>query len=189
MSFINTGPTFPVTETSESLPRQSLLPMELPSTSSAVGSPAKTSALPPMPARAFLATALGFGETMGVSFANYDRNSSSWKTCRPCSREDSETFSEIWPRSGTMRNGIASRLPPLVRLIRGIGSGLWPTPRKCSGKNSAGTNRADFYRRMGFSPSSTTKGGRTASPTGGPLNPEWLEGHMGFPIGWTDLDA
>jgi hypothetical protein len=37
-------------------------------------------------------------------------------------------FSETWPRSGLMRNGIAYQLPPLVRLTDEIGSGLWATP-------------------------------------------------------------
>jgi len=36
-------------------------------------------------------------------------------------------FSETWPRSGIMSNGIAFQLPPLVHLTKGIGSGLLPT--------------------------------------------------------------
>ena len=37
-------------------------------------------------------------------------------------------FSETWPRSGTMRSGIAYRLPTLVPLTAGTESGSWPTP-------------------------------------------------------------
>lgn len=37
-------------------------------------------------------------------------------------------FSETWPRSGLMRNGIAYRLPPLVPLTAATESGSWPTP-------------------------------------------------------------
>jgi hypothetical protein len=44
-------------------------------------------------------------------------------------------------------------------------------------------NRADFYRRMGFEQSSTTKGGAVHSPPGGLLNPTWVERLMGFLLG------
>lgn len=162
--------------------------MELPSMSSAAASPARISVPRPLPLRELKARGLASGESMPVSFAKFDLSSSSWKMYQPSSAMEFPEFSVTWPTSGTIVGGIAYRLQPLVPLIRGIGSGLWPTPRKCSGKNSAGINRADFYRSMGFSRSSTTKGGKTASPSGGPLNPAWIEGYMGFPIGWTDLE-
>jgi hypothetical protein len=62
----------------------------------------------------------------------------------------------------------------------------FPTPRPCSGETSSGMNRAEFYRAMGFDPSSDTKGGSVQSPIGGSLNPTWVEWLMGFPLGWTD---
>lgn len=39
------------------------------------------------------------------------------------------------------------------------------------------------YNRKGASP---TSGDGLATQVGGPLNPEWLEWFMGFPIGWTE---
>ncbi len=52
---------------------------------------------------------------------------------------------------------------------------LWPTP-----------TARDRVRSPEF------REGRTLSPrelTGGLLNPEWVEWLMGYPIGWTELDA
>lgn len=39
-----------------------------------------------------------------------------------------ERFSEAWPRAGMTRSGTAYQRQPLAPLIKGIGSGLWPTP-------------------------------------------------------------
>jgi hypothetical protein len=46
-----------------------------------------------------------------------------------CFGEGLTAYSETWPRSGMMQSGIAYRLPPLVRLTDGTGSGLWRTPQ------------------------------------------------------------
>jgi len=62
------------------------------------------------------------------SLARYDPDTSSWKTSQLCLDGALETFSETWPRSGTMRSGTAFRLPTLVHLTDGIASGSWPTP-------------------------------------------------------------
>jgi hypothetical protein len=104
-----------------------LLPMELPSMSSAEGSPARTcpsqGAGPAFAARGRASGLKSFG-----SFAIFDLLSSSWKTSQRSLVEGLELFSETWPRSGTMRNGIAFLLEPLAPLTFGTASGLWPTP-------------------------------------------------------------
>jgi hypothetical protein len=68
------------------------------------------------------------GASMPVSLANYDPGSSSWKTSQGCLISGWEPFSETWPRSGTMRRGIAYPLPPLAPIIGETVSGLLPTP-------------------------------------------------------------
>jgi hypothetical protein len=68
------------------------------------------------------------GKSTPELLAKYDPDSCLWKTSQLCVEGGSEQFSEIWPRSGLMRNGIAYQLQPLVRLTRGTGSGLWATP-------------------------------------------------------------
>ncbi len=86
-----------------------------PLTSSAAASPAKTS---PSPAKALALKVSdpAFGSSTRESFASYDPASSLWKTSQRSLLADWAPFSETWPRSGTMRSGIASRLPPLVPL-------------------------------------------------------------------------
>ena len=93
----------------------------------AAASPARTSALPER-ARASTARAADYGPRCAESLARYDHASSSWRTSQLCLDGDLAEFSETFPRSGMMRSGIAYRLPPLVPLIGGTASGLWPTP-------------------------------------------------------------
>lgn len=102
-------------------------PTSPPSMSSAAGFPAKTSRLLDR-VRASLARALASGPNTLASFANLDRATSSWKTSQHCLLEGLTSFSETWPRSGTMRGGIVCRLPASAPLTRETASSLWPTP-------------------------------------------------------------
>jgi DNA (cytosine-5)-methyltransferase 1 len=97
-------------------------------TPSAVGSPARTSA---WREKALGSTALArdYGANTPDLLASFDRDTSSWRTSQLWLEGGLTEFSETWPRSGLMRNGIAYRLPPLAPLTDEIGSGLWPTPR------------------------------------------------------------
>ena len=98
-----------------------------PSMSSAEDSPARTSATPePVPGSPVIAPA--YGGSWPESLGRWDPDTSSWKTSQLCLLGGLETFSEPWPRSGTMQNGIAYRLPPLVPLTGATGSLSWPTP-------------------------------------------------------------
>lgn len=103
-------------------PQQELFP-----TSSAEVSPARTSAQQAR-ARVLKASAAAYGRTTPVLLARYDRASLSWRTSQHSLLGGLSEFSETWPRSGTMRNGTAYLLPPLVPLTAETESGLWPTP-------------------------------------------------------------
>lgn len=147
------------------------------------------------------------------SFARYSPESSSWKTAQCSLLEDSDEFLETWPRWGSMRNG-ASYLRPMPALrICESASGLWPTPTVCGNYNRPGASATSGMglatavkmwptpcasASKGSSPASLTrKDGRSRandridhavmSSDGGPLNPEWLEWLMGWPIGFTGL--
>jgi len=71
------------------------------------------------------------GPAYGVStralLASYDPQSSSWKTSQLSLEGGLTEFSETWPRSGMMRNGIAFQLPPLALRTYGTGFGSSPT--------------------------------------------------------------
>ena len=52
---------------------------------------------------------------------------------------------------------------------------LWPTPTVCGNYNQAGLSKHS--------------GNGLATEVGGALNPMWIEWLMGFPLGWTELNA
>ena len=72
--------------------------------------------------------AQAYGKSMPVSLAKYDPGMLSWKTLRGFSFVGLNRYSGTFPRSGMMQNGIAYRLPPLVRLTDATASGSLPTP-------------------------------------------------------------
>lgn len=121
---------------------------------------------------------VGSGPNAPASFAWYDRDGCCWRTCQGSLFEGWEKYSETWPRSGMTRNGIAYRLPPLVprtSVIERSSSRIWPTPTASDGMGGPGSSGRDG-------------GPNLRTVVGGPLNPEWVEWLMGFPVGWTDLE-
>ena len=82
-----------------------------------------------------------YGEKSSVSLAKFDPDTSSWRTPQRCLLEGWEQFSQSWPRSGMMQNGIAYRLPPLVPNISATGFGLLPTLTKSWNNSHEGINR------------------------------------------------
>ena len=83
-------------------------------------------------------SAAAYGKNTADLLANYDQGTSSWRTSQHCLLGGLESFSETWPRSGTMRSGIAYQLPPLVPLTAGTDSGLLPTPMTTDYRINAG---------------------------------------------------
>ena len=162
-------------------------------------------------------------------FENCNPERLCWRTWQRCLLEGWTEFLGRWPRSGTMRNGIVFRLPPLVPRISGTGCSSLryiPTPKRLmpdnltsgtlndAGRivrksgNDYGINLADWVRLWptptSLSPPKNGYNGAGNScglvaikqriqdedPTAtGQLNPQWVEWLMGFPQGWTDLDA
>src|SRR5687768_6101837 len=66
----------------------------------------------------------------------YDRDTSSWRTFQDSlAGGGSPQFAGKWPRSGTMRNGIAYQRPPSAPLKSAteyspsVNDRIWPTPR------------------------------------------------------------
>lgn len=116
----------------------------------AAGSPAKTLAPPEGEQASRTEQEAGYGRSTPVLLASYDHDTSLWRTSQLCLDGELTVFSETFPRSGTMRNGIAYQLPPLVPLTAGIGSGLLPTPEASNTKavalRSGGRSPRDFLR-------------------------------------------
>jgi hypothetical protein len=115
------------------------------STSSAAGSPARTSASP-AEERGSTGHARVFGASTRVSLASYDPGTSSWRTSQLSLLEDSGELLGTWPRSGMTRSGTAFLLRPLAPLTDVTGSGLWPTPMAQNGEER---NSKTWLRPLG----------------------------------------
>ena len=72
------------------------------------------------------------GERWQGLLARLDQNTLLWKIPQCSLLEDSEQSLEIWPRWGTMRNGVCWEQPTLELHINEIESGLLPTPTASS---------------------------------------------------------
>jgi len=126
-------------------------------------------------------------------------------------------YCETWPKWGILRNGEAFQaVRPLISRIKESECSLLPTPTDAS--KGGGTSRSgdrinetptlQGMARKGMMPTPNTmdhlpgqanlearkqKGGcsnlKDRLPIGGLLNPQFVEAIMGFPVGWTDLDA
>jgi hypothetical protein len=115
------------------------------------------------------------GVTWQELLAQWNPDTSMWKTPQCSLLEDSIEFSGTWPRWGLMRDGVSYRQQPLVRHTKEIESGSWPTP---TAHNAKETNAPSELQRN--TPT-------LAAQAGGTLNPTWVEWLMGWPLGWTDL--
>lgn len=107
------------------------------------------------------------------SLAKWDHASRSWKTSSASYHLDtSSEFSEIYTRSGIQLRGTLSRLPPLVRHMRDVVSGLLPTPTATDGKRTYSSIETHWS---------------LSDALGGFPHPATHEWMMGWPIGATDL--
>ena len=155
---------------------------ELASMPSVEDFPAKTSALQAV-ARVLRESEAGCGENTPGSLASFDRGLLSWKTSQRCLVEGLATFSETWPRSGMMRNGIAYPLPTLVPDNFGTEFGLWPTPNATAfkgGRQSPRRGVRNPERNNWQDWCSLVLGQRYPVPETG-------EQVMGFPMGHTEI--
>jgi hypothetical protein len=123
---------------------------ELPTlTSSAAGSRVRTyRAL--ADALALKVRDLAFGRNTGALLANFDPASSSWRTCQACLVSGWEPFLETWPRSGSMRNGIAYQQQPLAALTYGTGFGSSPTHSIPTPTASDHIERRETFGQLNF---------------------------------------
>lgn len=124
----------------------------------------------------------GCGEKWRGWLAKYDPDSSSWKTAQLSLLGDLEESSVILPRSGMTRGGLLWELPMLERLTSETGSGFWPTPQASDNRNRGTTKTPAIARRI-----EAGKQVMLSMCMDGPLNPDWVEWLMGWPIGHTAL--
>jgi hypothetical protein len=131
--------------------------------------------------RVLTAHEAGCGPTTPDWLTSFDPASSAWKTSQLSLDGELGEFSETWPRSGMMRNGIAYRLPTLVPDNFATECGLWPTPNATAfkgGRTSPRRGVANPERNNWQDWCSLVLGQRYPVP-------ETAEQVMGFPEGYT----
>ncbi len=153
------------------------------------------------------------GLRQGSAFALYDQDLHFWKTCQASFLQDiSERYSESFPKSGMMQDGVCYLLQTSGLHTKERDCGYLPTPNAWNGRRGPGGNgynpkskkQSDrsletfvkYYptptmrdwKDNGKSPAELNRNSTTlATIAGGQLNPNWVEWLMGWPVGWTDL--
>jgi hypothetical protein len=128
----------------------------------------------------------GSGRNMPALLARYSQSSHTLKTAQCSLFEGStESFATL-PRSGSMRSGAVYQQANLAPITNAIASGFWPTPAATDFKGSPTLERvrerqAESQRGVRL-PEQLARDGDV-----GPMNPDWEEWLMGWPIGWTAL--
>jgi DNA (cytosine-5)-methyltransferase 1 len=98
-------------------------------------------------------------------------------------QDDNKTPEAHMAMKQRMKGGPRKKPTSLQVMVKGVERGMWPTPKSSpSGPDYARANRPD----SGADDLATAIA--REQPTG-QLNPTWVEWLMGFPQGWTDLEA
>ena len=133
---------------------------------------------------AWTANARGYGVSWLALLAKLDPSSRSWKTSQTCLSETGEIgsaeYSETWPRSGRMRNGIAYQRPTLALHTSGTESGSWPTPTARDWKDTGAMTNVPVNGLLGRV---------FRKKFGTNLIPKFCEWLMGFPSDWTNASS
>nr|DAL05350.1 MAG TPA: hypothetical protein [Caudoviricetes sp.] len=172
---------------------------------------AKTSHLQTEMQKEFLERGQGFGRKCSESFARLDPDTCSWKTPQLSLVEGLDVYSETWPRSGSMQNGMCLVRTTSAPHIKETGYGYLPTPDASmatrgpskewnpNSKSQKDRNLNTFvkffptplasdYKRSDCPSERIRKSPCLASRVGGKPNPTWVEWLMGWPLGWTDCE-
>ena len=90
------------------------------------------------------------------------------------------------PPSGMTQNGVLFLQPLWEGCTNAIDSSLWPTPRATMFKNRRWWTRPSGSHRYNLEEYGPHK---FPHLRGRDINPEWIEWLMGFPTGWTEVEA
>ena len=101
------------------------------------------------------------------------------KMCLASSHTLKPSCALTWKPLGTTLPYWGFRLAPSVPRTGENGSGLWPTP---NARDHTDTGANTDYAKL-------KKKCKLAGAVGGPVDPEFCEWLMGYPIGFTDLGA
>jgi hypothetical protein len=166
----------------------SLLPLDN-STSLPPDSPAKTFQVPTPTGEDWKVSDLGCSLKSSESFAQFSPDSYCLKTCQPLLTGGLTVFSGKLPKAGLMRNGKLYQRQAWVRLTKGNGFSLLPTPKAMDGDRGSVGTITRFNNATGRKALKSAIGKLQPDPNQvkGQLNPEFVEWMQGYPLGWTEL--
>ncbi len=148
-----------------------------------------------------------FGLKCTALFGIYDPDLQLWRTLERSLFEDLPMFWDRLPRSGMMRSGRIYEQKTWVLRTEGKGSGSWPTPKATEWKGANGPGKGGhsgmyltgavkkwptphgLSSNQGQGDGEFGKAIRESTEATGQLNPTWVDWLMGYPIGWSDLEA
>jgi len=125
------------------------------------------------------------GQKWLASFVKFDPAMSLWRTHQCSLIGDLDEFSETWPAWGLMRSGECWEQRMSVQTIKGTESGSLPTPIASIWKQRKWWARKKYHGNLSELPCGNPQ--KYGHLIGLPINPQWLEWLMGWPIGWTEL--
>ena len=158
------------------------------------------------------------GQRLPDAFASFDPDGCCWRTLQGTFLLALEPFSETWPRSGTMRGGIAYQLRPSARRTYAIECSSWRGGLMATPTTKANQLAPSMMKHPGcraiaaLLPTPTTvdhrhmtaqaverarANGQQVRLSGhvqtigapGRLSPLFVEWMMGYPLDWTCLDS
>lgn len=143
-----------------------------------------------------------FGQIQSELYAKFDHDTASWKMLTiSLHLTISGTSSRIWPQAGTLLGTMLYQQQPLELTICVDGSGLLATPTTMGNQLTPDMMKNPGCRRLlatvlerdwkDYYAIVPRQDGQERNDTlprqlGGPLNPEFAEWMMGWPIGWTE---
>lgn len=136
-------------------------------------------------AQGLMGNAAECGPTWPASLAKFDPASSSWRTHQCLLFEDSTECLETFPRWGSMRDGELWEHTMSEQDIKGRDYGLLGTPLARMWKNRYWWNRKDCMGNLDELPAMNPE--MYGHLAGKQMSLTWLEHHMIFPLGWTEL--
>jgi hypothetical protein len=151
-------------------------------------SPSPTHTARPIKAMGSTASAPASGASSSASFAKFDPAELKWKTAQGClfsGGPGSPEFLGTWPSWGLMRNGECWEAATLEVSTAGSAPGSVPTPVATMSK---GSSKASLTRKSGRDRSRDRLDHWVMALDGGPLNPEYAESLMSWPIGLTAFE-
>jgi hypothetical protein len=139
----------------------------------------------PEKAQGLTGSAAECGPTWPGSLAKFDHASSLWRTHQCLLFEDSTECLETFPRWGSMRDGELWELTMSEQDIKGRDYGLLGTPLARMWKNRYWWKRKDCMGNLDELPAMHPE--MYGYLDGKQMSLTWLEHHMIFPLGWTEL--